>query len=83
VQELSNLPANEFWTVTEPPRLRPLALSGFQIQCWLNQSFDIQASTDLTTWTHLTTLTNETGTLEFHDPDNSHHDCRYYRVLSR
>ena len=83
VQELSNLPANEFLTVTEPPRLRPLASNGFQIQCWLNQSFDIQASTDLAAWTHVTTLTNETGTLEFHDPDTSNHDCRYYRVMSR
>jgi enediyne biosynthesis protein E4 len=83
VQELSNLPANEFRTVTEPPRLMPLAPCGFQIQCWLNQSFDIQASTDLAAWTHVTTLTNETGTLEFHDPANSNHDCRYYRVMSR
>jgi len=48
-----------------------------------NQSFNFQASTDLAAWNHLTTLTNETGILEFHDPDNSHHDCRYYRVLSR
>ena len=83
VQELSNLPANEFRTVTEPPRLMPLAPGGFRIQCWVNQSFDIETSTDLTAWTHLTTLTNETGTLEFHDPENSNDDCRYYRVLSR
>jgi hypothetical protein len=83
VQELSNLPANQFLTVTEPPRLVPLAPCGFQIQCWLNQSFDIEASTDLTTWTHVTTLTNHTGTLEFHDPDNHDHFCRYYRVAAR
>jgi hypothetical protein len=31
----------------------------------------------------VTTLTNETGTLEFHDPQNSNDDCRYYRVLAR
>jgi len=83
VQELSNLPANKFLTVTEPPRLRPLASNGFQIQCWLNQSFDVEASTDLATWTYLTTLTNETGTLEFHDQNNHDHFCRYYRVVAR
>jgi hypothetical protein len=66
-----------------PPRLAPLAPCGFQIQCWLNQSFDIETSTDLTAWAHVTTLTNETGTLEFHDPENSNDDCRYYRVLAR
>jgi hypothetical protein len=83
VQELTNLPANQFLTVTEPPRLRPLASNGFQIQCWINQSFDIETSTDLTAWAHVTTLTNETGTLEYHEKVKNDDDCRYYRVLAR
>jgi len=83
VQELTNLPANQFLTVTEPPRLRPLASNGFQIQCWINQSFDVETSTDLDTWARVTTLPSETGILEFHDSENSNDDCRYYRVLAR
>jgi hypothetical protein len=47
VQELKTSPANQILTVTEPPRLIPQGVGAFQIQCWINQSFDVQASTDL------------------------------------
>jgi hypothetical protein len=83
VQELTDIPAKQILTVTEPPRLVPQAAGTFQIQCWINQSFEVQCSSDLTTWTPVTTVTNETGTLIFADVEADQHDCRYYRVVER
>jgi len=71
---------NQILTVTEPPRLIPLEAGQFQIQCWINQSFDVECSTDLFNWTTATSLTNQTGTLVFQDAEIDQHDCRYYRV---
>jgi formylglycine-generating enzyme required for sulfatase activity len=81
VQELKDVAANQLLTVTEPPRLIPQGIGKFQIQCWINQSFDVQGSTDLVTWTPVTTVTNTTGTLVFEDAETDRHDCRYYRVV--
>jgi hypothetical protein len=65
VQELRDVPANQILTVTEPPRLIPQGAAHFQIQCWINQSFDVEASTDLRRrWSNVATVTNLTGTLE-------------------
>jgi hypothetical protein len=80
VQELKNVAANQIVKVTEPARLVPQSKGGFQIQCWVGQSFEVQASTDLIHWTPVATVTNETGTLVFEDADADEHDCRYYRV---
>jgi hypothetical protein len=81
VQELKDVTPNQVLTVTEPPRLIPQGTGKFQIQCWVNQSFDVQCSTDLSTWTTAATVTNTTGTLVFEDAAADHHDCRYYRVV--
>jgi enediyne biosynthesis protein E4 len=81
VQELRDVSANLILTVTEPPRLIPQSAGSFQIQCWVNQSFDVQCSSDLATWTPVTTVTNETGTLVFEDLEADQHECRYYRVV--
>ena len=80
VQELEDVAANQIVKVTEPARLVPQSKGGFQIQCWIGQSFEVQASTDLIQWTPVATVTNETGTLVFEDVDADQHDCRYYRV---
>jgi formylglycine-generating enzyme required for sulfatase activity len=61
--------------------LVPQSAGKFQIQCWINQSFEIQCSSDLTTWSPVTTVTNETGTLIFEDVEADQHECRYYRVV--
>jgi hypothetical protein len=61
--------------------LIPQGVGKFQIQCWINQNFDVQCSADLSTWTSVTTVTNETGTLIFEDAEAGQHDCRYYRVV--
>jgi hypothetical protein len=83
VQELKDVAPNQILTVTEPPRLIPQGVAKFQIQCWINQSFEVQASTDLANWSTVATVTNTTGTLIFEDADAALHDCRYYRVLAR
>jgi hypothetical protein len=74
---------DQILTVTEPPRLIPQGVGKFQIRCWLNQSFDVQCSADLASWTTVTTVTNETGTLIFEDAESDQHDCRYYRVVAK
>jgi len=81
VQELTNVTPNQILTVTEPPRLVPQGVGKFQIQCWINQSFDVQCSTNLSTWAKAATVTNTTGTLIFEDAEADQNDCRYYRVV--
>jgi hypothetical protein len=81
VQELKDVPANQILAVTEPPRLTPQDAGAFQVQCWINQSFDVEASTDLTGWSKVATVTNLTGTLVFDDAEAGQHDSRYYRVV--
>jgi hypothetical protein len=80
VQDLKDVATNQILTVTEPPRLVPQGVGKFQIRCWVNQTFDVQCSTDLTTWTTAATVTNETGTLIFEDAESDQHHCRHYRV---
>jgi hypothetical protein len=83
VQELRDLPTKQFLTVTEPPRLIPQGAGAFQIQCWINQSFDVEASADLLAWANVATVTNLTGTLVFEDAEVGGHESRYYRVMAR
>jgi enediyne biosynthesis protein E4 len=82
VQELKDVPANQILTVLEPPKLVPQDAGKFQIQCWINQSFEVQCSADLEAWSPAATLTNLTGTLVFEDVEADQHGCRYYRVLA-
>jgi hypothetical protein len=81
VQELKDVDANQILTVTEPARLIPQGAGAFRIQCWINQAFDVEASTDLTGWSNVATVTNLTGTLVFDDTEADQHDGRYYRVV--
>jgi len=83
VQELKDVTTDQILTVTEPPRLIPQSMGKFQIQCWINQSFAVQCSADILTWTTAATVTNETGTLIFQDLEADQHDCRYYRVIAK
>jgi hypothetical protein len=82
VQEFRDVAAKRILTVTEPPRLIPQGIGAFRIQSWINQSFDVQASTDLATWSNVASVTNLTGTLVFTDVEAGQHDSRYYRVLA-
>jgi hypothetical protein len=84
VQELRDVPANQILAVTEPPRLVPQGVGAFQIQCWINQVFDVQASPDLAHWSTAATVTNTTGTLIFQDTEGEPQTAAcFYRVVSR
>ena len=83
VQELSNVAAQQFLTVTEPARLQALGAAVLRIQSWKGMAFEVQTSTDLDQWLPMTTVTNLTGTLEFADPDAANHLRRFYRTLLR
>jgi hypothetical protein len=83
VQELTDVAPNRILTVTEPARLIPQGAGAFQIQCWINQAFDVEASTDLVTWSNVATVTNLTGTLVFEDAEADEYASRYYRVLAK
>jgi hypothetical protein len=76
VQEFEDVAVNQIVKVIEPARLVPQSKGRFQIQCWIGQSFEVQASTDLIHWTPVTTVTNETGTLAFEDVNADQHACR-------
>jgi hypothetical protein len=83
VQELTNVAANQILTITEPAQLVPESAGRFQIQCWINQSFEVEASTDLASWSTVATATNTAGTLVFEDAEAGQHESRYYRVVAR
>ena len=82
LQELRDVSVKQILTVTEPPRLVPQGAGAFRIQSWINQRFDVQASTDLANWSNVTTVTNLTGTLVFEDVEAGQHNSRYYRVVA-
>ena len=83
VQELTNVPAKQVLTVTEPPRLQALGPGRVRIQCWKGQKAEAYVSDDLSAWTSLGVFTNETGTLEVTDPEAAQHPYRFYRAVSR
>ena len=88
VQELHNVAANQILTVTELAKLEPYVnrangLVELKMKSWKGFVYDIEASNDLKTWTRLTTLTNETGTLSFADPVARGAAQRFYRVSGR
>jgi len=83
VQELKDVTPEQTVTVAEPPRLILMGDGGFEIQCWIHQSFEIQTSTDLRTWSLSDIITNETGTLIHQFEDTGSRDCHYYRAVSR
>ncbi|MCI0541902.1 MAG: FG-GAP-like repeat-containing protein [Verrucomicrobiales bacterium] len=82
-QELRDVAANQFLTVTEPVRLQVSGPGVFRVQSWKGMAFEMQASTDLVQWLPLTTVTNLTGTLDFTDQDATNHLQRFYRTVLR
>ena len=64
-------------------RLQALGAGRVRIQCWKGQKFEAEVSNDLGAWTSLGVFTNETGTLEFTDPDAGQQAYRFYRAVSR
>jgi hypothetical protein len=83
VQVLHDVAPKQILTVTEPPRLEALGVGRIRIQCWKGQKFETEVSSHLLGWTPLGVMTNETGTLEFIDPDAAGHAYRFYRAKSK
>ena len=57
--------------------------SGFQLQfsAGTNENYIIQASTDLSAWTNLSSGTVSTSPVTFMDPDATNYPARFYRVV--
>jgi hypothetical protein len=74
-----------FTATPAPPRILAASLVwtngqfSFTLQSQPGSAVEIQASTNLVDWTSLATLTNETGTLPFTDPDKTF-TRRFYRL---
>ena len=90
VQELSNVAAQQFLTVTEPggePRLAATRLNG-QVQLTLTgkqgSRYAIDTSTALTNWTNANltvTVTNQNGAVSFPAPGATNDAHRFYRAV--
>ncbi|MHC1766737.1 MAG: FG-GAP-like repeat-containing protein [Verrucomicrobiia bacterium] len=81
VQEIKNVPANQYFTVTEPLRLRMDQPGELHVQCWKGMVCRVDVSLDLTNWTPLTTVTNLTGQLQWQDPAAPSTATRFYRAV--
>jgi hypothetical protein len=85
VQELLDVAADQTLTITEPATLEPHVARAnggveLRVKSWKGFVYDIEASSDLTSWSRLTTLTNETGVLFFADPPADSDATRFYRL---
>jgi hypothetical protein len=83
VQELRNVAVKQFLTLTEPTRLQMSEAGVPRLQSWKGMVFEVQASTDLTQWSPLTTTTNLTGMIEFPDSHSANDSRRFYRAVVR
>jgi hypothetical protein len=83
VQELHNIAAKQYLTVTEPARLAMPSPRELHIQCWKEMAYHIETSPDLLTWTPQATVTNLnlTGKLQWTDPAVPGPNTRFYRVV--
>jgi hypothetical protein len=88
VQELHTLAPKQILTVTEPPRLLPGMTNGIP-QFWLKGGrgfrYEVEASTDLTTWSPVDTLTitNLNGTAAIIDSYPPGSNRRFYRAVQQ
>lgn len=82
VQELPNVAVDQYLTVTEPAKASMSRPGTLEILCWRGMTFSVEASSNLTTWTGLATLTNLnlTGKIQWTDPDASTESFRFYRA---
>jgi hypothetical protein len=88
VQEFHNVAVNQILTITEPPRLLPSTSNGvpqFSLKGGRGFQYDILASTDLTAWSPIgtVTITNLSGTAQIVDTNAPSAGGRFYRALSR
>lgn len=85
VQEFQNLQVKQTLTITEPPRLTPLALAAgkpqFSLIGGVGFKYNVQVSSDLTTWSNWRSVTNTSRTITITD-DDAMGAQRYYRAVS-
>jgi ASPIC/UnbV protein/VCBS repeat protein len=87
VQELHNLAAKQFLTISEPPRLNALRSSAndpfqTQLSCWAGFDFAVETSSNLIEWTPWTTVTTTNRTTRIDDPAGTSQAQRFYRVVA-
>jgi hypothetical protein len=83
VQELYNVPAKQYLTVTEPARLSMPTPGEVHIQCWKGMAYRIDASPDLSSWTPVATVTNLAGRLQWTDTNAPGQGERFYRGVKQ
>jgi hypothetical protein len=83
VQELYNVSARQYLTVTEPAKLAMPQPGQLNIQCWKGMAYRIEASPNLSAWTPLATVTNLTGRLQWTDTNGLSQSVRFYRAVTR
>jgi enediyne biosynthesis protein E4 len=85
-QELHNVAAKQFFTITEPPRLSALRSSSngpFQMQltCWPGFDFAVETSSNLIDWMSWTRVTTTNRMTRIDDPAGMIEAQRFYRVV--
>jgi hypothetical protein len=83
VQELYNVPAKQYLTVTEPTKLSMPSPGEVHIQCWKGMAYRLEGSPDLSAWTPITTVANLTGKLQWTDTNALDQSARFFRAVKQ
>ncbi len=88
VQEFQNVAPKQFLTITEPPRLLAGITNGtpqFTIKGGRGFNYQIDTSTDLSTWSPFgtVTITNQNGTAPIIDTNAPEASSRFYRAAQQ
>lgn len=88
VEEFQNVGTRQYLTITEPARLRAASSAGtpqFTLQGGRGMRYEIQASSDLQTWSALstTTITNLDGTARITEANPPGSASHFYRAVLR
>ncbi|MBU6401016.1 MAG: immunoglobulin domain-containing protein [Verrucomicrobia bacterium] len=85
VQELNNVPARQYLTVTEPAALSMPQPGELHIQCWQGMTYRIESSTNLLTWESRATVTstNLSGGAGWTDSEIPGDTARFYRAVKQ
>jgi hypothetical protein len=86
IQQFTNVAPRQFLSITEPSRLLATVTNGaaqFTLKGGRNLPFDIQSSSDLTTWSPVgpMTITNLDGTTQIVDSNAPSLGSRFYRAV--
>jgi hypothetical protein len=87
VTELQNLSANQFLTITEPPRIEAVATTiggAFHLRLTgrAGERYAIETSDDLETWAPWQTVTNTAASIDLFDSTASQTVRRFYRAAA-